>query len=77
MSSVSIANDVLNAILSDNLELIDDSYIILNVVDHESSGGTIKPVCIGEINSFQTNQSDKYPVSDSSVSSELQSDQTL
>ncbi|QEI03550.1 LEF-10 [Spodoptera cosmioides nucleopolyhedrovirus] len=76
MSSASIANDVLNAILKDNLELVDDSYIILNVVDHESSGA-VKPVCIGEINSFQTDQNNKYPVSNSSVSSELQSDQTL
>ncbi|QNV47899.1 late expression factor 10 [Alphabaculovirus altersperidaniae] len=75
MSSDSIANDVLNAILKDNLELVDNSYIILNVVDYES--GAVKPVCIGEIDSFQTAQSDKYTVSDSSVSSELQSDQTL
>ncbi|AXU41702.1 LEF-10 [Spodoptera eridania nucleopolyhedrovirus] len=75
MSSASIANDVLNAILKENLELVDDSYIILNVVDYES--GSVKPVCIGEIDSFQTDQDNKYSMSNSSVSSELQSDQTL
>jgi hypothetical protein len=75
MSSASIANDVLNAILKENLELVDDSYIILNVVDYESD--SVKPVCIGEIDSFQTDQNNKYPMSNSSVSSELQSDQTL
>ncbi|ABM45816.1 late expression factor 10 [Spodoptera frugiperda multiple nucleopolyhedrovirus] len=75
MSSVSIADDVLNAILKDNLELIDNTYIILNVVEYESN--SIKPVCIGEINSFQNVEADKYPVSNSSITSELQSDQTL
>ncbi|ACI28824.1 agip123 [Agrotis ipsilon multiple nucleopolyhedrovirus] len=77
MSAVSsiAADDVLNAILKNNLELIDSSYLVLNVVDHES--GALKPVCLGEIGAFQAAQADKYPVSNSSVSSELQSDQTL
>lgn len=77
----SITSKVLNDILQDNLELVDNSYIVLNVVNHES--GAIKPVCLGEIGAFQTvgafqtDQTIKYPVSNSSVSSELQSDQTL
>ncbi|AAZ38280.1 LEF-10 [Agrotis segetum nucleopolyhedrovirus A] len=76
MSSPSIvAGDVVNDILRGNLELVDNSYIVLNVVEHES--GTIKPVCLGEIGALQTDQADKHPMSNSSVSSELQSDQTL
>ncbi|QAT90392.1 LEF-10 [Spodoptera exempta nucleopolyhedrovirus] len=75
MSSVSIADDVIKSILKDNLELVNDTYIILNVVEHES--GSIKPVCIGEIGSFQTDQNNNYAVSNSSTTSELQSDQTI
>jgi hypothetical protein len=75
MSDSSVAVDVVVNILKQNLELVDNSYIILNVVDHAS--GALKPVCLGEIGSFQTDQTTKYAVSDSSVASELQSDQTL
>ncbi|AFL64975.1 lef-10 [Mamestra brassicae multiple nucleopolyhedrovirus] len=75
MSEVSATTDVVANILKHNLELIDNSYIILNVVDQTC--GALKPVCLGEINSFQTNKTTGYPVSDTSVASELQSDQTL
>ncbi|AUV65380.1 LEF-10 [Alphabaculovirus myunipunctae] len=74
-SCSSIATNVIKSILENNLDLIDNSYLILNVVDNES--GAIKSVCLGEIGSFQTDQTAKYAVSDSSVASELQSDETL
>ncbi|AIE47776.1 lef10 [Peridroma alphabaculovirus] len=75
MSASSLATDVVANILKNNLELVDSSYLVLNVVDHES--GAIQPVCLGEIDSFQADQVAKCSMSDSSVTSELPSDQTL
>ncbi|AJD80735.1 late expression factor 10 [Pseudoplusia includens SNPV IE] len=75
MSAPSFETDVVDIILKNNLELVDDTYIILNVVD--SKRGSIKPVCLGEIDSFKTHQDTKCSMSDSSVTSELQSDRTL
>lgn len=66
---------MIKSILRDNLELVNDTYIILNVIEHESNA--TKPVCIGEIGSFQADQNNKYAVSNSSTTSELQSDQTI
>ncbi len=66
--------DVVEIILKNNLQLVDNTYIVLNVLDECN---TFKPMCIGEIGSFQTHQSAQDPVSDTSITSELQSDQTL
>ncbi|AAY83975.1 LEF-10 [Chrysodeixis chalcites nucleopolyhedrovirus] len=76
MSASPFEADVIDIILKNNLELVDNTYIILNVIDGKR-GGSIKPVCLGEINSFQTHQDSKCSMSDSSVTSELQSDRTL
>ncbi|QEI03595.1 LEF-10 [Rachiplusia nu nucleopolyhedrovirus] len=74
MSALSLDTDVVEIILNNNLQLIDNTYIVLNVLDKR---GSIKPMCIGEIGSFQTHQNTQDTVSDTSTSSELQSDQTL
>ena len=74
MSGLSLDTDVVDIILNDNLVLIDGTYIVLNVFDKR---GAIKPMCVGEIGAFQTNQSAQDTVSNTSASSELQSDQTM
>nr|ANS70939.1 late expression factor 10 [Lymantria dispar multiple nucleopolyhedrovirus] len=76
MSTPSSESDVavLNSILDKNLELLNNTYIILHVVDKEHSER--KRVCIGEIVSFQDPLDSQASVSLSSASSELPSDQT-
>ncbi|AKN80636.1 Late expression factor 10 [Perigonia lusca single nucleopolyhedrovirus] len=77
MSSSLCDTDVLDIILKHNLELINDTYIILNVVANNNSSSCIQPMCIGQIDSFKEHQTDKNSMSTSSVSSELPSDQTI
>ncbi|AGR56795.1 lef10 [Hemileuca sp. nucleopolyhedrovirus] len=73
MSSTSNDSDVIcDIILKNNLELIDNTYIILNVVDNESR--QVQTMCIGEIDSFQTYQEKKDSLSTASVTSELSTD---
>ncbi|QHB21691.1 orf32 [Artaxa digramma nucleopolyhedrovirus] len=78
MSSLSVGEDnVLDIILKNNISLIDNTYIVLNVVDktQQQQRGQIQTVCIGKINSIQTaKESGKIDVSVSSVTSELPSD---
>jgi Baculovirus late expression factor 10 (LEF-10) len=76
MSSGPTESDVLTIILQNNLELVDNTYIVLNVVDNKS-GGAIKPMCLGEINAFQTGQTHEKSMSNSSSASELPSDETI
>ncbi|AIG63225.2 LEF-10 [Helicoverpa armigera SNPV] len=63
--------DVLSLILKDNLTIVQDTYIILNVIDKH---GAPKSMCIGEIDTLQTDSISKDTMSDSSVTSELSSD---
>ncbi|AKC91718.1 lef10 [Lambdina fiscellaria nucleopolyhedrovirus] len=76
------SDDILSVILNKNLELIDNTYIILYVVDGADGARAdgnprhkIQPMCLGEIGSFQTDQTPKnQSMSASSAASELQSD---
>ncbi|AAL01733.1 late expression factor 10 [Spodoptera litura nucleopolyhedrovirus] len=84
MSTPSTSEDVLSAILENNLELVNNTYIILHVFDEEPGnvGGDddhnkIQPMCIGEIGFVQTDHIQEESVSYSSASSELSSDQNI
>ncbi|ACF05332.1 LEF-10 [Adoxophyes orana nucleopolyhedrovirus] len=63
--------DVLDIILKNNLEIIDNTYLILNVIN--KSSGSIQPMCLGEIGSFQTAQAAGDSMSVSSSTGELPS----
>nr|QYF10611.1 late expression factor 10 [Buzura suppressaria nucleopolyhedrovirus] len=65
-------NSVFDMITKNNLELLNGTYLMLNVVDKEC--GQIQTMCIGKIDSFQTHQEIKNDVSTSSVTSELSND---
>ncbi|UZE89770.1 LEF-10 [Parapoynx stagnalis nucleopolyhedrovirus] len=65
-------NEIVDLILKDNLYLIDNNYIILNVVEKEIS--EIRSMCLGEIDSIQTHaRAHAHAMLDASSSSELQS----
>ncbi|ABI35722.1 late expression factor 10 [Ectropis obliqua nucleopolyhedrovirus] len=64
---------ILQIILKNNLDLVDNTYLMLNVVDEKC--GQIQAMCIGKIDSFQTvEKAPENSVSISSATSELQSD---
>ncbi|AXU41495.1 LEF-10 [Alphabaculovirus altermyunipunctae] len=71
MSSPFEPEDVISVILNNNLQLIDNTYIILYVVDNDSA---IQTMCIGEVGFVQADHVSQDSVSSSSVTSELSSD---
>ncbi|AGE89899.1 LEF-10 [Spodoptera littoralis nucleopolyhedrovirus] len=82
MSTPSASEDVLSAILENNLELVNNTYIILHVFDDNDKSGDddddkIQPMCIGEIGFVQTDHIQEESVSYSSSTSELSSDQNI
>ncbi|AVA31180.1 lef10 [Oxyplax ochracea nucleopolyhedrovirus] len=69
----SVDTELIESILKNNLFLIDNQYILLNVTNQKTS--EIETLCLGEINSIQTNtNAQTNAMLDSSSSSELQSD---
>ncbi|AAR28827.1 lef-10 [Leucania separata nucleopolyhedrovirus] len=71
MSSPFEPEDVTSVILKNNLQLLDNTYIILHVVDDDRK---VQTMCIGEIGFVQTDHVPEESVSSSSVTSELSSD---
>ncbi|ADB84388.1 late expression factor 10 [Apocheima cinerarium nucleopolyhedrovirus] len=68
---------IVDIILKNNLELKDNTYITLYVVDsQQQQPSQIQTMCLGEIDTFQTYQEIKNSMLSSSVTSELQSEQT-
>ncbi|ARJ36573.1 LEF-10 [Urbanus proteus nucleopolyhedrovirus] len=71
-SSESNVLSVIDIILKNNLDILNDTYIVLNVLKKESGG--FKPMCIGEISAFKTFDFEtEKSMSNSFTSSELSS----